>query len=110
PRGRLVAQLVAARLRGRSQAGGSVLMARAPQIRLDHAGMAEILMSAGVEAAVNAKVEQVAKSVRELGVKVGDRDGGPREYDLPVKTSMTTTDRAHGEVTLAHPAGEAVQA
>lgn len=80
------------------------------RVRLNQKGVAEILKSAGMHRVVQEAVEAIAENVRDQGIKVGDRDGGPAEYDLPVKTSVTTTDRAHGVVTLAHPAGEAVQA
>lgn len=80
------------------------------RIRLDHAGVAAILKSAEVAREVEKLAEKVASNVKAQGIKVGDRDGGPREYDLPVTVSMTTTDRAHANVTLAHPSGNAVQA
>lgn len=54
--------------------------------------------------------EAVAEAVRAQNIKVGDKDGGRHEYDLPVEVEMTTTDRAHAWVTLAHPSGQAVQA
>lgn len=79
-------------------------------IRLNHKGIEEILKSAPMAAAVKAAAEQVAQNVRDMDIKVGDKDGGKHEYDLPVTVTMVTTDRAHALVTLAHPAGEAVQA
>jgi hypothetical protein len=82
----------------------------ASRVRLNSKGVAAILRSAPVAAAVKAAAEQVAQNVREQGIKVGDVDGGPHEADLPVKVSMTTTDRAHASVTITHPAGLAVQA
>lgn len=72
--------------------------------------IAKILNQPGVVAATRQAAEQVAQNVRDQGIKVGDRDGGPRERDLPVTVSMTTTDRPHANVTIAHPAGLAVQA
>lgn len=72
--------------------------------------VARLLKSSRVAAATRRAAEDVAKNVRDMGIKVGDRDGGPHEYDLPVKVTMSTTDRAHANVTLAHPAGQAVQA
>lgn len=80
------------------------------RVNINRAGVAAILKSAPVAAAVRAAAEQVAQNVRDQGIKVGDRDGGPHEYDLPVTVTMVTTDRAHANVTIAHPAGEAVQA
>jgi hypothetical protein len=82
----------------------------ASHIRLNHKGVEQILKSAPMAAAVKAAAERVAENVRGMGIKVGDKDGGPREYDLPVTVTMTTTDRAHANVTIAHPAGQAVQA
>lgn len=80
------------------------------KIRLDSKGIAQILTSTAMHRAVHEAAERVADNVRGQGIKVGDRDGGPRERDLPVKVEMTTTDRAKGRVTIAHPAGQAVQA
>lgn len=80
------------------------------QIKLDHAGIEAILQSAPIAAAVAAVADQVAENVRGMGIKVGDRDGGPREQDLPVDVEHYTTDRAAAAVTIAHPAGLAVQA
>ena len=82
----------------------------ASPIRLDHAGIAAILKSAEMAAAVKAAADSVADNVRAQGVKVGDHDGGPRERDLPVSVQMVTTDRAHAIVAITHPSGEAVQA
>lgn len=79
-------------------------------VKLNHAGIAKILKSTEMHRVTQAATEKVAENVSEQGIKVGDRDGGPREYDLPVEVSMTTTDRAHGSVILAHPSGAAVQA
>lgn len=80
------------------------------KVTLNHAGIAAVLKSAGMQAQIAATTEAVAANVRALGIKVGDRDGGPAEVDLPVKTEVILTDRAHGRVTIAHPAGQAVQA
>jgi hypothetical protein len=80
------------------------------RVKLDEAGVAELLESAGMKAAVKAAAEQIADNVRAQGITVGDREGGPREQPLPVKVTLTETDRAHANVTLAHPAGQAVQA
>lgn len=82
----------------------------APRIKLNHKGVEAILKGAPMAAAVKAAAEKVADNVRNQGIKVGDKDGGSHEYDLPVTVTMTTTDRAHANVTIAHPAGQAVQA
>lgn len=68
-----------------------------------------VLNQPGIRAATAAATEAVAANVRAQDIKVGDRDGGAREYDLPVTTKIVTTDRPHGIVALAHPAGLAVQ-
>lgn len=80
------------------------------EIHLNHAGIARILKSAEMQRVVQAAAEAVAENVKAQGITVGDIDGGKHEYELPVEVSMTTTDRAHGNVTLTHPAGLAVQA
>lgn len=82
----------------------------ANNIRLDRAGVAALLKSAAMHAAVQEATEAVAANVRAQDIKVGDKDGGAHEYDLPVSAKVVTTDRAHGTVALAHPAGDAVQA
>ena len=79
-------------------------------VKLDGDGIEAILKSGGMKALVDATAEKVAENVRAMNIGVGDRDGGPREVPLPVKVKTTTTDRAHAEVILAHPAGIAVQA
>lgn len=80
------------------------------RVKLDRKGVEAILKSAGAHKMVQDAAEAVAANVRDQNIKVGDRDGGAHERDLPVKVGVTTTDRAHAVVTLAHPAGEAVQA
>lgn len=80
------------------------------RVRLNSKGIAAILKSPPIHAAVQAAAEQVAANVKAQGIKVGDRDGGPRERELPVEVTSTTTDRAKARVTLAHAAGAAVQA
>lgn len=79
-------------------------------VRLNKAGVAQILKSSELQRAVTAAAEQVADNVRAQNIKVGDRDGGKHEVDLPVKVSSSTTDRARATVTITHPAGQAVQA
>ena len=72
--------------------------------------LSSILKGPLMARAMAVKAEQIARNVRSLGIKVGDHDGGPREYDLPVKVKHSVTDRAKSTVVLAHPAGLAVQA
>jgi hypothetical protein len=79
-------------------------------VRLDGRRVAELLTSALIDEATREAAEAVAANVRDMDIKVGDKDGGRHEYDLPVTVQLVTTDRAHAIVALAHPAGEAVQA
>lgn len=81
-------------------------MAR-PKVNLNHAGIASILQSPTMQRLIRAKTEQIADKVRNMNIDV---DGDPGKYALPVTTDVSVTDRARGRVTLAHPAGEAVQA
>lgn len=76
---------------------------------LNHAGMAEILVSAGVRAAVDSAAERVADAARGAGGTVGELTGGG-EIDIPVEVDSQTTDRARAVVSLAHPAGLAYEA
>lgn len=82
----------------------------APKVTLNHAGMAELLKSGEMQALVEKAAEEIAQNVRDQGIMVGAFKGGAGEIPLPVTVSKTTTDRAHASVTLAHPAGIAVQA
>lgn len=72
--------------------------------------MGDVLKGDLMKHAMAVKAEQIARNVRALGLKVGDRDGGGSEYDLPVKVETSVTDRAKATVLLAHPSGLAVQA
>ena len=80
------------------------------RIRLDSAGIGRLLKSAAMHNATREAAEAVANNVRDMDIRVGDKDGGAREVELPVTVRVVTTDRAHANVTLAHPAGAAVQA
>lgn len=80
------------------------------RVKLNSVGVSAVLKSVGMHAAVTAAAERVAENVRSQGIRVGDVDGGPRERDLPVEVRTQTTDRARATVTIAHPAGQAVQA
>jgi len=73
------------------------------------AGYEEILKSAGARSAVKAAASSVADNLRSQGITVGDFHGGG-EIELPVTIEDQTTDRAREVVTIAHPAGMAVQA
>jgi hypothetical protein len=80
------------------------------KVTLNHRGLAELLTSTEMHRLVQDVAEQIGRNVEAQGITVGDKDGGAHEIPLPVKVEVTTTDRAHGSVILAHPAGIAVQA
>lgn len=80
------------------------------KVRLSSRGIARILKAPEMQRATEQAAQAVADNVRGQGIGVGDKDGGKHEKPLPVTVTMTTTDRAHANVTLAHPAGAAVQA
>lgn len=80
------------------------------RVRLNDQGVEDLLRSAAMRSAVENAAKAVAANVEAQGIGVGDRDGGKHEIPLPVRVATTTTDRAHANVTLAHPAGLAVQA
>jgi hypothetical protein len=70
----------------------------ARNVRLDHRGLAQLLKSAPMRGLVSGATESVASRLRGM------------EPDYPVTSQVVTTDRAHGIVAIAHPAGEAIQA
>jgi hypothetical protein len=74
----------------------------ATTVRLDHGGMAEILKSGPVAAAVRAMAQTVA----------GNAKAHPSvtRHGVPVEVTAYTTDRAACAVTLAHSAGMPIQA
>lgn len=79
-------------------------------VRLNSAGIASILKSAGVRRATRRAAEAVASNVRAQGLRVGGFAGDEGDMELPVEVTETVTDRAHANVTITHPAGQAVQA
>ncbi len=81
----------------------------AGKVRLDHGGIASILKSGEMQKLVSDAANEIAGNVQAQGIIVGALEGSA-EIPLPVEVSVTTTDRAHASVTLAHPAGIAVQA
>lgn len=80
------------------------------RVRLNSRGIARILKSAEMRSVTERAAEEVKANVEALNIAVGDRDGGKHEKPLPVTVTMSTTDRAHATVALAHPAGAAAQA
>jgi len=82
----------------------------ARNVKLNNAGVREMLRSTGMHRVIQDKAEEVAAKVRDQGIKVGDKNGGQRETELPVEVEVGTTDRARGVVLLTHASGLAVQA
>lgn len=80
------------------------------KVTLNHAGIAAILKGSEMHALIEKVTEAVAENASGQGVTVGAFKGGSGEIALPVASKVITTDRAHGIVTLAHPAGIASQA
>lgn len=75
------------------------------KLELDHDGIAEILKGGDMAALVAEAAQGIASTVQSSGQTV-DHD----RYDIPVVVDSVITDRVHYSVTLAHPAGLAVQA
>lgn len=82
----------------------------ARKVRLNSRGIARILKAPEMQRATERAAEAVKANVEAMNIGVGDKDGGKHEKPLPVTVTMSTTDRAHANVNLAHPAGAAVQA
>ena len=80
------------------------------RVKLNHAELEAKLKDDDVRSVVHGLAEEVKAHVEAQGIKVGDRDGGPAEYPLPVTINSQTTDRAREVVTIPHAAGIAVQA
>lgn len=77
------------------------------KVSLNHSGIAKLLESVEMHHLVEKVAEEIADNVRSQGIRV---EGVPGDIKLPVKVSVTTTDRARASVVLAHPSGIAVQA
>lgn len=75
-----------------------------PMIRLDSAGMEEMLKSAPVAEAVHAAAEAIAAEVRTHPSMVR------HELTDEVEVTDYVTDRAASAVTVTHPAGVGMQA
>ena len=73
----------------------------ANKLRLDRAGMAEMLKSAGLARDVEAAAQRVAANVGEVSTHDGP---------VPATVSTYTTDRAAAAVSIAHPAGIGLEA
>lgn len=80
-------------------------------VKLDNAGIASIAHGGDMQRLCRQAADRIASHIRAEGIKVGDRDGGRHEYDLPVEVREGVYDqRAFADVVIAHPAGAAVQA
>lgn len=80
------------------------------KVTLNRKQLAARLKDDDIRRAVRAVAEQVKDNVEAQGIKVGDRDDGKHEHDLPVTINSQTTDRAREVVVLPHAAGLAVEA
>lgn len=80
------------------------------RVRLNGREIEARLKDDDVREAIREKADDMAAYIRGMNIRVGDRNGGPREYNLPVKVDHQTTDRAREVVVLDHPAGAAVEA
>ncbi|GAB1641767.1 hypothetical protein [Krasilnikovia sp. MM14-A1259] len=72
------------------------------RLRLDHAGIAEVLRSAEVTFAVTAKAAEVQDAV--------ETHHSVARHRMPVERHSYETDRAADAVTIAHPGGLGVEA
>lgn len=77
------------------------------RIHLDQFALERLLL-ARVGTATKRLADELADTVRQQGIKVGDVDGGKSEIPLPVRTYSDPDGKA--AVVLAHPAGISVQA
>lgn len=80
------------------------------RVRLNSREIAARLKDDDVRAEIRVIADDMSAYVRGMNIRVGDRDRGPREYNLPVRIDHQTTDRAREVVVLNHPAGLAVEA
>lgn len=82
-----------------------------PKVSIDIAALNRTIRTApGVAEVLREKGEEVADYVREQGITVGDRAGGPDQIDLPVNVYAEAGSEPTVRVVLSHAAGEAVQA
>lgn len=81
------------------------------KVTLDHIGMRNLASNEAMRALCRKAAERMAEHVQAEGIRVGDRDGGRHEYELPVKVEDGVYNgRAFADVIINHPAGAAVQA
>lgn len=79
------------------------------KVRLDHAGIGQILRSSEVASEVHALAAQVAANVASQGL-VASSAGPDSPAQIIAVVDDYTTDRAASAVTILHPAGLAMQA
>lgn len=87
----------------------------ANRVRINRRGFEEVAKRSSTGRALTTLGERVADNVRAQGIRVGDKDGGSHEAELPVDVSSGVTssmrmNRAKVWVTITHPSGKAVQA
>lgn len=81
------------------------------KVKLDNAGIHALAGNAEMKNLCRDAANRIASHIRAEGIRVGDRDGGPREYELPVEVREGVYDgRAYADVVITHPSGAAVQA
>jgi hypothetical protein len=81
------------------------------KVTLDHVGIKVIAGNGDMQRLCREAAERIADHIRGEGIRVGDRDGGKHEYELPVAVrDGVYNDRAFADVVINHPAGAAVQA
>lgn len=84
------------------------------QVRLDHAGIRQVLQSSPMRAMVTAAGERAAEAIRaqnRLARSAGQASGPDLTGDITVRPGVGAYDqRPVAIVTVAHPAGVAMQA
>ena len=84
----------------------------AKRVKLNLRGLEQVANLPAMRREVQGYTVRTAAAVRAMGIRV---EGSPGDATLPVEHSMTVTrdmqvDRVKGYVTIAHAAGQAVQA
>ena len=78
-------------------------------VRLNRAGVSEILKSADMHRAVQDLAEKVAQNINNGGY-TAESAGKDSPAELHAEVEMSTTDRARASVRVNHPAALAMQA
>lgn len=80
------------------------------RIKVDHAGVGELLRSPRVRLLAERKAQRMAAAVRGAGITVHDLNPPYGEIPLPVKVVSAGIKRVRVYVVIDHPAGTAVEA